>query len=286
MKIYKPSYIPYRLYRLCLLLLVLCMYSLHAVAQEEEPRYSRFQWHQYHWKAYHSSKFNIYFAADAADSLFKFVLNETPEAIEKIKKATLKEVPKDLNIIIYPSIEQLYETNIGAFEPAQLTMPTFIMKGTRIVVAYNGSYADIKNQLYEGLARSLWESQIKGGGDDQSKSGTSSSKSSSKGASIPAWYKEGSIRFFAHGWTIDAEDKLRNSLEQNKFTSWQQVLSYEPRLGGQAFCYFLTQKYYPKAVAQTFFQLKKKPLAKAIRLITKHTLDSLYKQCYNYYSTR
>jgi hypothetical protein len=266
------------------------MCSKISYAQDEEPRYSRFQWHKYYWKVYRNDKFNVYFPADAADSIYRYIAEETPEAIERIKKATLKEVPKDLNIIIYPSIEQLYETNIGAFEPAQLTLPTFTTKGTRIVLAYNGSYAEIKRQLYEGLARSLWESQLKEGGtEDQLKgsSTTTKTKSKAKDDGIPFWFKEGAIRYFAHGWTIDAEDKLRNSLEENNFTSWSQVLAYEPRLGGQAFCYFINQKYYPKAIAQTLFQLKKKKsLQRAIRLITKHNLDSLYTQCFNYYSQR
>lgn len=277
---------PYSLWLFCVLLLV----SAQRLKAQEEPRYNRFQYHKYHWKAYHGSKFNIYFPADAADSLYRFIVKETPDAIERIKKVTIKDVPKDLNIIIYPSVDQLYETNIGGFEPAQFTFPTFVYKGTRIVLAYNGSYADLKKQLYEGLARSLWESEMKDGGkEDQSKGKTSSkkSKSASKGDNIPFWFKEGAIRYFAHGWTIETEDKLCNSFEQNNFTSWQQILSYEPRLGGQAFCYFLAQKYYPMAVAQTFFQLKKKKsLPRGIRLITKHSLDSLYTQCFDYYNKR
>ena len=285
MSITKPFHIPYVLRLLCILLLV-CTQQLKA---QDDPRYNRFQWHKYHWKAYHSKTFNIYFPANAADSLYRFLVKETPEAIEHIKKTTIKDVPKDLNIIIYPSVDQLYETNIGGFETTQFTFPTFVFKGTRIVLAYNGSYTTLKQQLRESLARALWESEMKDGGKEDTKGASSAknTKSPSKGDSIPFWFKEGTIRYFAHGWTVDAEDKLRNSFEQNNFTSWQQVLSYEPRLGGQAFCYFLAQNYYPKAVAQTFFQLKKKKsLPRGIRLITKHSLDSLYTQCFNYYNKR
>lgn len=104
---------------------------------------------------------------------------------------------------------------------------------------------------------------------------------------IPFWYKEGAIRYNANGWTIQNEDKLRNSFYNNNFTDWIQVINYEPRLAGQAFCYFLNQKYYPKAVAQTFFQLKKKKsLPRALRLITKHSIDSVENQCFDYYTKR
>jgi hypothetical protein len=275
---------------LCVLCIAAICGSIQSKAQED-PRYNRFQYHKFHWKAYHSKKFNIYFPADAADSLCRYLIKETPEAIERLKKATIKDVPKNLNIIIYSSIDQFYETNIGGFEPTKFTLPTFVYKGTRGVLNYNGSYADLKDQLNESLARSLWESELKEGSIEDQAKGTSSSKktkpAAKKGDDIPFWYKEGSIRYFAHGWPISAEDKLRNSFEQNKFASWQQILNYEPRLGGQAFCYFLSQKYQKTGVAQTFFQLKKKKnLSKAIRLITKHSLDTLYTLCFDYYNSR
>jgi len=272
------------------LFLTIMFFALQVKAQDD-PRYYRFQFHKYHWKAFYSKKYNLYFPADAADSLSRFLIKETPDAIAAIKKATIKDVPKNLNIIIYPSIDQLYETNIGGFEPSQFTLPTFVYKGTRIVLAYNGSFKNLREQLYESLARAIWESEIKAGAGEDKGSGQTKptkGKAVSKGSdTIPFWFKEGAIRYFAHGWTIEAEDKLRTSFEQNTFSSWSQVLNYEPRLGGQAFCYFLAQNYYPTAVAQTVFQLKKKKsLTRAIRLITKTNLDSLYTQCFFYYNKR
>lgn len=265
----------------------LCIFPLSSKAQENQAFY-RFQYHKLKWKAYHEKQFSIYFPADAADSIYRFVAKELPYAIEVIKKATIKEVPKNLNIVIYPSGSQFYESNIGSYEQKQFTVPMFVYKGTRIVLGYSGSYADLKEQLYEGLARALWESQLK---HEDLKSSSPGAKNRSVGSmatdDIPMWYSEGSIRYFAHGWPVSSENKLRLSFEEQKFSSWNAVLNYESRLAGQAFCYFLTQRYYPKVVAQMVFQLqKKKSLFRVINRVTGYSLDTLCGQCFQYYKNR
>gem|GEM_PF-3129328 len=46
--------------------------------------------------------------------------------------------------------------NLGGYETKPATFPTFSAKGVRIVLSYNGSYANLKQQLYEGLSRATW----------------------------------------------------------------------------------------------------------------------------------
>jgi len=281
---------PYRSFTYSLrrvLFIALCVNCFQTNAQQEQ-RYNRFQYHKYKWKAYHTKTFHVYFPA-GNDSLLFFIAGKAPDAIEKIKKRMITGRIKNPNIIIYPSIDRQYETNIGSFDNLQYTLPTFVSKGNRAVVNYNGSYADLEDQLYESLARSAWEEQFKdgGSGSETSKDTKSKKPKSAKNETIPDWFKEGAIRYFAHGWTIQAEDQLRNSFEKNHFNDWQQIQNYEPKLSGHAFCYFLTEKYYPTAVAQTLIQLKKKrSLPRVLRLVTKHTIDSLYTQCFQYYKER
>jgi hypothetical protein len=251
-----------------------------STASAQDQSFYRFQYHKFFWKAYHSDKYHLYFPANAADSIFKHVVKEMPLLTARVKKSMIKDIPKDLNIILYPSIDQQYETNIGSFELGQLTFPTFASKGKRVVVAYAGSYESLSYNLVEGLARSIWENDFK---EDANKG----DKTEKEEGNIPPWFKEGAIRFFAHGMPIEAEDNLHGSLTNRNFKSWDEVLAYSPRLGGQAFCYFLSDKCFPLVVAQTTFQLKKKrDIKRALRLVTKHSLDTLFAQCFAYYQKR
>jgi hypothetical protein len=269
------SHIDYYLRRIvgCLLLLVS---ANNLIAQKQEQRYNRFQYHKYKWQVLHTDAFYIYFPKNY-DSLCSFIADQTPLAIKMVKHNMATGVLKPPNVIIYPSIDQLYESNIGMFETEQTTLPTFITKGNRMVLFFNGSHDILKEQLYEALIRVIWDNQIKEDISGQAK-GTKEN--------IPFWFKEGAIKYFAQKWPIESEDALKRSFEQNDFISWEQSISYQPRLSGQAFCYFLAETYYTQAPLQIFQQMRKKNFQRATRLVTKKPLDSLFAQCLNFYKKR
>ncbi len=267
---------PYQL----LLILLLITHTYKTTAQlQNEPRYNRFQWHNYTWHTFHTKAFHIYFPK-GNDSMASYISRELPEATKKIKRSMGTSLLRPPHVILYPSVTQVYESNIGLYETKEYSFPTFITKGTRLVLAYTDNYEQLKAQLYEALARSIWEAQLRQNLEEQAKSKTGEED-------IPYWYKEGAIKYFANGWPIQAEDQLKRSFREQRFTNWQQSIAYQPKLSGQAFCYFLQQQYYPQAPMQLFSQLKKKKnLRRALRLITKKNIDSVLYECHQYYTKR
>jgi hypothetical protein len=252
----------------------------YSYAQQQEQYFNRFQYHKFTWKVFHTSDFHIYFPA-GNDSLASFISAIYPKVENILKQRMGTSTLKAPNIIIYPSVDQSYESNIGLYEQEAYTFPTLLKKSNRIVLAFNGSHNDLKDQLYEAIARSLWENQMK----EETEDGITGGKPKKKD-NIPNWFKEGAIRFFAHGWTIENEDDFRDSYQQNDFQYWEQSIGWVPRLSGQAFCYFLSEQYYPLAVMQLSNQLRTKSLQRSARLITKKNLDSLYRQCNQFYRQR
>lgn len=277
-----PSYhkLPtFKLHRLLPVIILLLFTQPSPAQQQPEQRYNRFQWHQYKWKTFHTKAFHIYFP-QGNDSLAAYITTTLPEAMKRVKRNIGTSLMKVPNIVIYPAIDQLYESNIGLYQTEHHTFPTFIAKGSRLVLAYTGNYEPLKTQLYEALARSIWETQLKQNPEDQVKSKTGEED-------IPYWFKEGAIRYFGNQWPIPAEDQLKKSFKEQQFTNWHQSIAYQPKLSGQAFCYFLNEQYYPQAAMQLFSQLKKKKnLARALKLITKKPIDTVLQQCHQYYRQR
>lgn len=257
--------------------LALCLLLIFAGYVASAQPYNRIQYHKYHWRRLHTPAFHIYFPL-GNDSLCAFVAREYSDAEKHVKQrmgTSLSEVP---NIILYPSIDQQYETNIGSEEPKDITLPTFVIKGNRLLLYFDGSYEHLKCQLYEAITRSIWEQQNTLA--DQA-AGTTQQEQ------IPYWFKEGAIRYLAHQWPIAAEDGLHRSFNDHHYDSWDEVIAGQPALAGQAFCYFLTEQYLPTAVMQTYLLVRKrKTLPAALRLVTKTRIDSLYVQCFNYYQSR
>lgn len=272
-------YIRTSLQRTLLLFMVMISVCCHSGAQQTSSVYNRFQYHNYIWQVFHTDAFHIYFPR-GYDSLCSFTARELPGIMVLLKQRMFTEPDKALHIILYPSTDQLYETNIGSGEGRNYTMPTVVLKGNRIVAAYDGSYEHLKQQLAEALTRSIWEEQFDKGIGDQLKTALTDDK-------IPLWCREGMISYFANGWAIEQEDLLKRTFTENNFSSWHEVLSYQPRLSGIAFCYYLTRNYYPQAVSQLYQQLKKKrDLNRAIRLVTKKNLQQTLEACFAFYRER
>ena len=241
--------------------------------------YPRFQYHSYHWRTFHTSAFHIYFPV-GYDSLCAHIAGRMPGATALIRKRMATSLQQTPNILVYPSADQLYESNAGSSETKDVTLPTFIAKGSRLLLAYTGSYEDVDRQLNEALVRAIWEAQLNEGLEAQA-AGTVHTDQ------VPYWMKEGMIRYFAHGWPLEAEDQLLQSITTMQPCHWEAIAGTQQALAGQALCYYLSRAYYPEVPMQLYFLLRKrKPLPRALRLITKTEADSVLAGCLDFYRSR
>jgi len=244
---------------------------------QQPAQYNRLQYHHYKWNAFHTSAFHIYFPT-GYHKLCTPIADEFTGGNKLIHKRMGVALSSAPNIIIYPSTDQLYESNIGSFEPADQTLPTFVVKGNRLLLAYTGSKDDLKTQLYEGIVRAVWTNIFNEALESQL-TGTKSF--------VPYWMKEGMIAYFSRQWPIAREDALHRLLTDSVLHTWDAVVAREPVLAGQAFCYFLSTKYYPDAPKQLLLLLRKrKPLHRALRLLAKTETASLYEECLEFYRQR
>jgi hypothetical protein len=240
--------------------------------------FNRIQYQSYSWMAFHTPAFHIYFP-QGNDSLCAIASCSYKETETKIRLRMGTGMSDAPNIILYPSVDQLYESNIGYSDQRKTTFPTFTLKGNRIVLAFNGSADNLRDQLGEAIARNTWETQ--------NNSLTNQALENTNQQQTPYWFKEGAIRYFVYQWPVHAEYEIQRILSTHNPSSWEQVINYNPALAGQAFCYYLAQAHYPTAVMQVYFQVRKrKRLPAALRLITKTRIDVLLSECLKYYQSR
>ena len=95
--------------------------------------YNRFQYHRYKWRTYHLDAMHLYYPHNY-DSLGKYVIERLPGIMERVKHRMVTRLVEVPNIIIYPSVDQLYESNIGLYEVKDMPLPTFVATGNRMVV--------------------------------------------------------------------------------------------------------------------------------------------------------
>ncbi|MFA6058688.1 MAG: hypothetical protein WC756_10855 [Taibaiella sp.] len=250
--------------------------GIQSASAQEVHAFNRFQYHNYSWKALHTEAFHVFFPK-GYDSLASFASVQLPDIMAEVKKDIGTDIKSTPNLIIYPSPDQLYESNIGLYETQIQTFPTINLKGSRVVVAFDGSWEHFRLQLKEAWVRLSWEEQFKNDAEEQL---------TNRKQLMPSWFKKGCTRYFTKGWGIYDEDALEQVFKQQPL-DWEALISRNESLAGQAFCYFLSKKYRNDAAKQILFQLRQgKSLGKAARLITKRKLDTLKAQCFNFYQQR
>lgn len=267
-------------------LLLLSFISIKAFAQlgnvsSNSNYHNRIEYQNFHWQVFHTPSFHLYFPR-GANSLSAFIARELLPAKSLIQKRMGGNAATPAAIIIYPSLGSQYESSIGSRETQPLTVPTFVGKGSRMVLHYDGSYKDLKDQLYTGLSRVAWEKEI-----EQNSSIGNQVKGAIKSEPLPYWFKEGAIRYFAVGWTISQEESFRRILLADSPGSFYFLAAYYPAQTGAAFCYYLSLQQREDAPKQLLYQLRKgKSLDRALRLVCKQPADSLYRACFDWYRQR
>ncbi len=223
------------------------------------------------------SDFRIYYPV-GYDSLASFASLHLPLIAEKVKMEMGVPVKATPNIIIYPSIDQLYTSNIGLNGEGHLPFPTIFLKGSRVTLAFDGSYEHLQQQLADAWARLCWEEQFQNDLEEQVLS---------RRQLMPVWFRKGAIAYFARGWRLTDEDAWLRIQHGAVDPGWASLSTHDPQLAGQAFCYFLSRRYRPDAARQLVFQLRKgKSLSRAVRLVVKRPLDTLTRQCLGFFQER
>ncbi|HET8573939.1 MAG TPA: hypothetical protein VFL76_08715 [Edaphocola sp.] len=254
------------------------MVSFHpAKAQLAPARYNRFNDHTCRWRVLSTSAYDLYFP-DGYDSLAAFASRRLPAIMRDVKKATGGALEQPPNIIIYPSLTQSYESNVGMNDAGVQAFPTITLKGNRVTLAFNGAYEQFLEELRTAWVKMVWENAFKNDPEEQA---------GNKKLLIPDWYKEGSIRYFSEGWPLERENELLALSRELQPRSWNDMAAAGPALAGQAFCYYLSERYREDAAKQVFFQLRNgKSLARAARLIAKRPLPNLEAACFEFYQKR
>lgn len=259
------------------LLLCIVLWRPGLLRAQQSMLFNRFQYHKLSWKVLPTAAFRLYYPA-GCDSLASFASVQLPDIMAEVKKSMGTGVRELPNLILYPSPVRQYETNVGLYETGVLPFPVVSLKGSRALVSFSGSYEQFRLQLAEAWTRLCWEEQFRNDAEEQL---------TNRKQTVPAWFRRGSIRYFAAGWSLADEDALCRRLSADTAMGWEQLAEQEPVLAGQGLCYFLAQRYGEDVPKQALFQLRQgKTLNRALRLVCKRTADTLTGQCLRYFRER
>ncbi|MFM7771039.1 MAG: hypothetical protein ACKO8Q_10845 [Bacteroidota bacterium] len=189
---------------------------------------NRVQYKFFEWSSLSSDHFDIFYYAggkNIASHTFRFSEKE----YSRLKKFYNISFEEDIQILIFNKHTDFRQSNLGQTtdETSQLGGSTTI-QGNKIFIYYEGSIAQLENQISIGISRVFFLKLMYGANWINVLKGANR-------IALPTWFSEGAIRFAALGEQRKALDFALDWKLVNKSKNLQRTSNEHAELIGQAF---------------------------------------------------
>ena len=214
---------------------------------------NKIQYDSYDWYMHETKHFYLYYYKEEK-VLIPFAADVLEESYSRLKERfKYKESKREekIPIIIYKSHPDFQATNVIMDRiPEGVGGFAEIFKN-RIVIPFNGSYADFRHVLYHELVHIFQYRILYGSGVDAVKRMIASNP--------PLWFIEGMAELESSGWDESAETYIKDAVLNNKLFSIQQlnmIGGYPIYKEGQSILYYIREKYGEQKIGEILRRFK------------------------------
>ncbi len=183
-----------------LFLILLALPALRAQRSQENFGKNRVQHREFEWKLISTDNFNIYYYIDANNVAYN-AARYAEEDFDRITDQIGYTPYTKVTLIIYNSITDLQQSNIGLVEKAFVGGETQLLK-SKIEIAYPGSQSQFRQDLSQEISQLLINLMLFGGSFREM-------VQSSYFLSLPQWFTAGASAYVAEGWSAEKDDAIR-----------------------------------------------------------------------------
>jgi Tol biopolymer transport system component len=202
---------------------------------------SRVQYKDFNFSYYPSDHFVTYFYQGGQD-VGKYVVNAAEEYYDELAQQLDVKVKAKTDIIVYNTLEDLNQTNIGIYEPDQNQGGLAKLPHNRIFVYFNGSHEHIDEQVKAGIARVLGARAVSG-----------KERETRFYRRLPEWFTSGLNLYLSKPWTSIDEDQLRDGIVSGRYETFRRLGSDEITHVGYSIFHYIEEKYGKTAVNNVIY---------------------------------
>lgn len=222
---------------LFLFIFMVSLVSLHTHAQVSSVEFgkNRLQFKKMNWQYLQTPNFNVYFY-DGGNQLAKYILQIAEEELPGLERFIEYSLQLRGNIMVYNTYDDMKQSNIGLGTETQIVGGTTLLVNNKMVVYFNGSHADLRKQIRQGIAKILTQNLLFG--DDLGEMAGNQAL-----LDLPDWLVEGYIAYAAENWSPRLDDDLKSEILSYKYKNFYQLVFDKPLLAGHAFWFYIEEKY-------------------------------------------
>ncbi|MES2679159.1 MAG: hypothetical protein V4635_04705 [Bacteroidota bacterium] len=197
---------------------------------------NRIQYQNFIWTYFDFERYRVYSYQGGAE-ISKYVSVSVAKQLPLLEKRLDYQVDDKINILVYNNQGDFKQSNLGLSSDDQNNIGgvTKII-GDKISVFFNGSHADLDQQIRAALAELLITKILYGGNArDMLRNSTL--------LNLPPWYTQGLIKYLSEGWTSYSDNLMYDDIKNDRFSSFNRLTGDEAARAGHALWYDIVGTY-------------------------------------------
>jgi hypothetical protein len=266
---------PFKLYLLFVALVFGQIKVLRAQGVYTPFGQNRVQYTRMDWSFLRSDNFDTYFYSGGRE-LAAFAGKYAEEHLGDMERILDHRLSSRVEIVCYNSLGDFKQSNFGILEIAQNT-GGFSQAVNKIYVYFNGSHADFKRQIKDGLALVLLNEMLFGGNFQERVQNAAM-------LSLPEWYLRGLTAYLSTEWDAEMDNRMKDGIVNKKIKRFNRLAQQDPIFAGMSFWKFMVERYDPRVISQMVYITRlTRSFDAAVYNISDMPMKQLQKEWLKYY---
>lgn len=236
-------------------LAVFCLSSVEVQAQFSRGTQmsfgkNRVQYTDFYWTFYRFKNFDAYFYVGGQE-LAIYTGRTADREIEEIERIFDYKINGRFQFIVYNKLSDLKQSNIGLESEELLTNTGGLTKiiGNKVLIYFDGDYRRMREQIRGGVAQVMLNQLMFGGNiKDRLQSAVL--------LTLPDWYTQGLIAYISRGWSVEADNRLRDGILSGRFKKFNKLTGEEAQFAGHSMWNYIVDVYGEASVSNLLYMTR------------------------------
>lgn len=197
---------------------------------------NRIQYQNFIWTYFDFERYRVY-SYQGGGEISKYVSVSVSRQLPVLEKRLDFQMDDKINILVYNNQGDFKQSNLGLSSDDQTNIGgvTKII-GDKISVFFNGSHADLDQQIRAALAELLINKILYGGSAREM-------VRNSTLLNLPPWFTEGLVRYLSQGWNSYSDNLMYDDVKNERFNSFNRLTGEQAAQAGHALWYEIVGTY-------------------------------------------
>lgn len=197
---------------------------------------NRIQYQRFIWTYFDFERYRVY-SYQGGGEISKYVSVSVSKQLPVLEKRLDFQMDEKINILVYNNQGDFKQSNLGLSSDDQNNIGgvTKII-GDKISVYFNGSHADLDQQIRAALAELLINKILYGGSAREM-------VRNSTLLNLPPWFTQGLVRYLSEGWNSYSDNLMYDDIKNQRFNSFNRLTGDQAAQAGHALWYEIVGTY-------------------------------------------